>query len=174
MEFEIVSNEIKDKLREMYIKRFINTESDHYKNYIAILKEYPDGLCYDGYLWDTLKADYDKVERTIEQAISYLHNKNYVMVMWDIYSIKRVNDHKILSCDYPKGSIIKIDSNELCRYIESEWCDFHSSKGFLPEDIYIFDETMDWSVIFTHEGYDNFTNPELAEDVYIRICFVLD
>ena len=26
--------------------------------------------------------------------------------------------------------------------------------------------------IFTHEGWDSWTNPELDEDVYIRVCFL--
>lgn len=31
---------------------------------------------------------------------------------------------------------------------------------------------MSWYAIFTHEGWDQFTNPELDEDAYIRICFL--
>lgn len=35
-----------------------------------------------------------------------------------------------------------------------------------------FDDTMSWYVIFTHEGWDSYSKPELNEDEYIRICFL--
>ena len=51
-----------------------------------------------------------------------------------------------------------------------------SMSGFammgLPEDIYCFDESVSWYAIFTHEGWDGWTSPELDEDVYIRVCFL--
>ena len=47
---------------------------------------------------------------------------------------------------------------------------------WLPEDIYCFDESMEWYVIFIHEGWEKGwekpNDPELNEDDYIRICFL--
>jgi hypothetical protein len=173
--FTIVNKEKKKSLREEFIKKFVYTETDHYKKYIATLKEYPDGMCYDGYLWDSLKADHKQIERTMEQAIEYLKHKDNVFVMWDIYSRHRVYDNSKLATNYPKDTVIEINSLELCRLIETEWSNYLiDNVNCLPEDIYIYDEKLNWYVIFTHEGYDSYTNPDLGEDDYIRICFVYE
>jgi len=171
--FGIVNKEKKESLREEFIKRFVDTETDFYKKYINTLKEYSDGMCYDGYLWDSLKADYKQIERTMEQAIEYLKHKGNVFVMWDIYSQHRVYDNSKLAINYPKDTVIETNSLELCKLIEAEWGNYLiGDESFLPEDIYIYDEKLDWYVIFTHEGYDSYTNSDLGEDDYIRICFV--
>lgn len=174
MYFQIVTEDLKRDLRQKFINEFVNSDSEHFKKYIDTLKQYPDGLCYDGYLWDCLKIDYSLRETTMEQAILYLKNKSRVFVMWDIFSKYRVPIKRILSDDYPKDTIIEIDSLELCQVIQNEWCNQDVTKGkYLPEDIYVFDNTMNWYVVFTHEGYESSIKPELGEDDdYIRICFV--
>lgn len=174
MEFTIVPLGEKKALRRKFIDKFIDTEKEHYKKYISTLREYPDGMCYTGYLWDCLKADYKVVERNMEQAISYLLPKGNVFVMWDIFSKKRVFHNSKLSNNYAKDTVISVDSSELCKFIQSEWMDYFLNNIYLPEDIYVFDKSMEWYVIFTHEGYEKFIKPELGEDDYIRICFVYE
>jgi hypothetical protein len=175
LEYIIVNSNEKLNLRDQFIKNFINTEHEHYKKYIATLKEYSDGMCYDGYLWDALNEPYDITVRTQEKAIEYLMEKDTVFVMWDIYSNKKVRLNDKIRLNNPKDTIISVKAQKLCETIEYEWnIGWNLENRYLPEDIYIFDDTMKWCVIFTHEGDDNFTNPELDEDEYIRICFVID
>lgn len=175
MIFDIVPDNKKGKLRNSFVEAFVNTSTEYYKKYISNLKEYPDGLCYDGYLWDSLKVDYEQVESSMEDAIQYLKEKDTVYVMWDIYSLYRVAEYRILTNKYPKDTIIKTDSLELCKFILDEWkWEFASDNQYLPEDIYIFDETMKWFVIFTHETYDSSTKPDLDDNDYIRLCFLHD
>ena len=84
------------------------------------------------------------------------------------------------SLEYPKGTIISTQGSLLAQKIVDEWNDdFAAFKAdcicqglWLPEDIYCFDESMSWYAIFTHEGWDSLSNPELDEDAYIRICFL--
>jgi hypothetical protein len=172
--FKIVTDD-KSELRKNFIEKFVDTKKESYKKHIATLKEYPDGMCYDGYLWDSLKADYTLIERKMEQAITFLESKGKVFVMWDIFSKHRVPLNRIFSSKYPKDTLIEIDSLELSKFISREWReDYRSDEKYLPEDFYIFDNTMNWYVIFTHEGYDNIMNPDLDEEDYIRICFVYE
>lgn len=174
MKFQIVTND-KNELRKKFIHKFVDTNADNYKKDITTLKEYSDGMCYDGYLWDSLKADYTQIERTMEQAMAYLKNKGNVFVMWDIFSKQRVPLSRILSNKYPKDTLIEIDSLELSQFISREWSeDYRSDEKYLPEDIYIFDNAMNWYVIYTHEGYDNMMKSDLNEEDYTRICFVYE
>lgn len=175
MEYEIVPSPEKEVLREYFINAFVDTNNEYYKKYIATLKQYPDGLCYDGYLWDVLNEPYENCKVLQEEAISFLKNKTQVFVMWDIYSNSRVVMNDKIRLNNPKDCIISVDANELCDLILSEWSnDLSINDRYLPTDIYVFDDVMNWCVVFTHEGDDSFTNPSLEEDDYIRICFVID
>lgn len=181
MDFEIVPNEKAKVLRESFIQNFINTTSGHYKKHIAALIHYTDGMFYDGYLWECLQDNdnYQK-ECKMETAAEFLKNKKSVFVMWDLFSKERILDHRRFSLEYPKDIVISMHGNLLGQKIEEEWNNELAAWAdgcqcqdlWLPEDIYCFDESMDWYAIFTHEGRDHWTNPELDEDSYIRICFL--
>ena len=181
MEFKIVPPEKATALRKTFIQKFVNTTSDHYQKHISTLIQYTDGLYYDGYLWECLQGnDKYQLECSMDVAADFLKDKKNVFVMWDLFSKERVNDNKYFSLDYPKDTIISMQGDLLGQQVVTEW---HTEQSawrkncqpqnlWLPEDIYCFDECMDWYVIFTHEGWDSLTNPELDEDAYIRICFL--
>lgn len=123
-----------DTLRFEYIKNFINTSSLYYKENIERKILFSDGLCYTGYLWDCLLKPTVISEYKANQ---FLQGKRRIFIMWDIHSCER-----ILIPDYwkfPKTKIICTDA----------WME--SFKHNLPEDVYVFDDTFSWSVIFTHE-----------------------
>lgn len=123
-----------DKLRFNYTQKFVDTTKDYYIKLIEHKTQFSDGMCYVGYLWDCLKNP-----RVISEADAsrILHKKQNLYIMWDIHSCER-----ILIPDYwkyPKTSVL----------LTEMWSD--SFKENLPEDMYLFDETFSWSVIFTHE-----------------------
>lgn len=133
-------------IRANYINRFVDSSSEYFHKYIATTRQFRDGLCYHGYLWDSLKQR----ERVPESSIfdKNLLNEN-VYVLWDIHSAE-----KIFIEDYwkfPKESVLSGRYGDLLSGIE-----------YLPEDLYICDEQMNWSLILTHE-YDN-----AGERVYYR------
>lgn len=181
MEFEIISPEQAGKLRTGFIQRFVDTSSEHYQTYIASPVSCSDGLCYIGYLWDCLldNETYQK-ECDMETAAAFLKDKEAVFVMWDLFSRERVVDHRRFSLHYPKDTVICMRGQLLGQTVVEEWNaeqdawnnDCQVEDLWFPEDIYCFDESMSWYVIFTHEGWDHETNPELSEDAYIRICFL--
>ena len=180
MKFEILPTEQAVALRKAFIRRFVDTTSEHYQKHIATLSQDIDGFCYDGYLWDCLH-DNKMLEKEcrMEDAAAFLRDKKNVFFMWDLFSKERLSG-KRFSSEYPKAAVISIEGSLLSQIIVEEWNNEHDAwtSGFqcqglwLPEDIYCFDESVSWYAIFTHEGWDGWTNPELDEDVYIRVCFL--
>lgn len=143
----ILSNLKSDKLRTEYIQNFVDTRKDYFVELIERKTEFNDGLCYTGYLWDCLKNP-----RVISEseATRILREKENIYIMWDIHSCERIF---IPNCwKYPKTSVLSINS----------WSD--SLKSSLPEDIYIFDDTFRWSIIFTHETDEKNNNFCLCVD----------
>ena len=126
-----------DILRNEYISAFVNCDSPHYKKYIEQRRMFTDGMCYVGYLWDCL-LNMDVISEY--RAKMMLTEKRDVLIMWDIHSCERIFIPDYWK--YPKTSVL----------YAAEWSD--SLMSDLPEDLYLFDETFRWSVIFTHETND--------------------
>lgn len=130
----ILDSKESDVLRCNYIKNFVDTGSIYYKENIEQKTMFSDGLCYTGYLWDCLLNSSIILENKAEQL---LQEKRKIFIMWDIHSSDR-----ILIPDYwkfPKSKVLSADA----------WVE--KFKDDLPEDVYVFDDTFSWSVIYTHE-----------------------
>lgn len=130
----ILDSKKSDVLRGNYIRNFVDTASTYYKENIEQKTMFSDGLCYTGYLWDCLLKPSIILENKAEQI---LQEKRKIFIMWDIHSCDR-----ILVPDYwkfPKTKVLYADA----------WA--KTFKDDLPEDIYVFDGTFSWSVIYTHE-----------------------
>ena len=126
-----------DILRNEYISAFVNCDSPHYRKFIEQKRMFTDGMCYVGYLWDCL-LNMDVISEY--PAKMMLTEKRDVFIMWDIHSCERIFIPDYWK--YPKTSVL----------YAAEWSD--SLMSDLPEDLYLFDETFMWSVIFTHETND--------------------
>ena len=168
-------------MRKAFIQRFVDTASDHYQKHIAALVQYSDGFYYDGYLWDCLRDNKEwENECRMEEAAAFLSGKKNVFVMWDLFSKERRYGCKFCSLKYPADIVINIRGDCFARLVVEEWNREQAARKaacnceglWLPHDIYCFDESMSWYAIFTHEGWDSWTNPELDEDDYIRVCFL--
>lgn len=134
----ILNSTDSDVLRELYIDAFIDVSSDRYIHTIKNMTECTDGWCYTGYLWDCLKKPRLITERRLNQ---FVQKRKGIYIMWDIHSkdyIKIPNYWK-----YPKDSVIHLEewSKELVKT--------------MPEDIYVFDDTFNWSAIYTHEDINS-------------------
>lgn len=130
----VLDSKESDALRCKYIKEFVNTASSYYKENIERTTMFKDGSCYTGYLWDCFLNPSVISE---SEADRILGEKRKIYIMWDIHSCER-----IFIPDYwkfPKAKLLCADT----------WTE--TVKGDLPEDIYIFDDTFSWSVVYTHE-----------------------
>lgn len=137
---KILTQEESSKYRELYIAKFVNTSSEYYKKYILTYNQFIDGQCYTGFLWDVLYF-WEKIH--FKDINKYLPEKNKkVLAMWDIHS-----KEKILIENY-----WKFGKNDI---IEVNVCDLIKNLDYLPEDLYIFDHSLKWSIILTHETEGN-------------------
>ena len=93
---------------------------------------------HHNYLWEQLIQYNRKSERF---CWDYLKSKNDIYIMWDTLDNFEFKNDKYWK--YPRYSIVRITQKEL-----------YSSKDTFPEDIYIFDDSLEWTIIFTHEYLD--------------------
>ena len=124
-----------ETIRQLYIETFVDTEMDFYINNIQTLKEFSDGMRYTGYLWDCLKNAKSKSKFFCND---HLGRQGELYVFWDLHSKDRIFIENYWK--YPIDSVLRMNYDEL-RKLEND----------LPEDIYIFDDTFEWSIAYTHE-----------------------
>lgn len=133
---EIMTGETAARIREAYIRRFVDTTAAYYITNIQHRTPCSDGMCYSGYLWDCFRKPRPMSR---EACLAYLSGaSDTCYVFWDIHSKDR-----ILIPDYwkyPKDAVLRVTPDELL-----------ARMADLPEDIYIFDDTYSWSIALTHE-----------------------
>lgn len=123
------------KLRNDFISKFVDVQSEYFKKHILSKKQYADGICYSGYLWDCLSECTLISENDIRQISNGIEK---VFVMWDVHSCEKISITHYWR--FGKDSVL---SGGFQTFLEGEM--------YLPEDIYFFDESMTWCLIKTHE-----------------------
>ena len=148
-------------LGEAFRKRFVmswETFQMKHKDWIA---EMGRGNCpidrkwYDqSYMWDRMDATYPGL--SMEEALSYLRkHSGRVFFLTEKDEIDFFQGRKTID------SIAEADANSLADQIESDWYESYRlaeqdmySPNALPDDLYVFDSSMKWCVVFTHETVD--------------------
>lgn len=161
---KIIDSGKADELRAAFTKSFVDTSTDYYK---ALEKVKTADIVHDyvhRYLRDTLyRGSTDVIP--FRSAIETIREKNHVYSMWDIRPEKVIcasdPDHDPLKPHYlelyKSDTVIEWDADELAALLETELGDYNGAgyvNSTLPEDIYIFDSSFEWSVIFTHSEID--------------------
>jgi hypothetical protein len=124
-------------LRQAYLDAFVDTQCDHYAKYIRTERTFSDGRHYEGYIWDCLRQP---------KRITFKHFTNAVVrfdqvfVFADDHSRDRVVGAALWS--YDALSVARFQPDMLLRCLPT-----------LPEDIYVFDASISWTLILTH-AYD--------------------
>ena len=131
----IIRGEEQEKIRDMYYSSFVDTGRDNYRRYIEVKHMYSDGYCYNGYLWDNLINPILMKECSLAATVKKLKG---IYVLWDIHSCERIFIEDYWK--FGKENILLLDGDVLMQ-----------STHLLPEDIYIFDESYAWTIVFTHE-----------------------
>jgi hypothetical protein len=121
--------------RRAYLDAFIDTGSEHYQRYIASPRQFSDGLHYTGYLWDCLRSP---SRITIQRFSHEVIRHPELFVLADDHSRDRIPGAPLWP--YPAYSVARFEPQVLLGSLDS-----------LPEDIYIFDSSMAWTLILTHE-----------------------
>ena len=121
--------------RQAYLDAFVDTTSEHYNRYIASLRQFSDGVHYEGYLWDCLRSP---TRITVERFRHEVIRHPEVFVLADDHSRDRIPGAPLWP--YPPYSVARFQPQTLLESLDT-----------LPEDIYVFDSSVSWTLVFTHE-----------------------
>lgn len=160
MEFKVVEAKLAEQLREKFIERFVDTEGERFHDYYDESDKY-----VRHFLWDHLKRSFEVC--TQEQAAEYLQNRGDVYFMWDFWREGTV------FADKYRGAVIMANGGDVGRLAIDEWNaeieaekhDCYIEYPQLPSDIYVFDDSFSWYVVFTHE----FNDCDKLDDI-VRFC----
>lgn len=122
-------------IRNKYIDKFIDIQSEYYQKYIKKKVMHSDGLCYEGYLWDCLR---NPTKIKMDDILSYSSKLDIIMVFWDIHSKDKILINNYWKFD--KDAILQLNYKMLI-----------DNLNYFPEDIYLFDIEYSFSLIITHE-----------------------
>ena len=172
-------------LREAFINAFVDTSTDCYKELAKIkpsdyYKQLEKGT-FDitdphgvRYMYDTLHRDTYTIV-PFDRALQAVAEKPCVYSMWDIDPPVLYNGDPPRVADtqphylelYKPDTVIQWETDELAPLLEKELGDYKTTDylhNTLPEDIYIFDDSFQWCVIFTHSP--------TREDYEERLCVI--
>jgi hypothetical protein len=132
---QILSPEDSAIWRQAYLEAFVDTTSGHYQRYIASPRQFSDGIHYEGYIWECLRSP---SRITIQRFRLEVVRHSEVFVMADDRSRDRIPGAQLWP--YPPYSVARFEPRHLLESLES-----------LPEDIYVFDPSVSWTLVLTHE-----------------------
>jgi hypothetical protein len=135
LEPEVLSAAESALWRDAYLKAFVDMSCDYYKWYIARPRQFSDGVHHEGNLWDCLRG---AQQITVQRFRSEVARHHEVFVIADDHSRDRVMGPPLWP--YAPNSVARFKAPALLQ-----------SLGLLPEDIYVFDESVSWTLVLTHE-----------------------
>ena len=172
--------EAADELRERFMKRFILSWEEFQRQYRPLIAKraktrYPiDFKWYqDSYLWD--KADRNFQNLSFADALTFLQQRSgKVLFMGEKGKCTTCWDKQI------QDSVGEADTRELAAKIQKEWFDsytlspgWYDPDAFLTDDLYVFDLSMQWCVMFTHETTLDEPYPEDSiQEAESRLCLI--
>lgn len=151
------------------------------KDFIASMeaKNHPVDLAFyeQSLFWDRIHSSFPRV--SMAEALAFLREHR-----GPVYFLGEKGD-----IDYHRGRrvidfIAEADAQALANRIDQEWYDtyrlamegMYDPTHFLPGDLYVFDASMKWCVVFTHETTDwdsELEDPmKAAQSRYCIICRV--
>lgn len=173
--YERLSKDESLKIRQKFIDSFVDVNKEWYIKYIKPLKAddvwQGFGHCHS-YLWSCLKDGGDKLvkQSVITEYLSRLGDKE-LYVMFDVYPKEHIlpdgykNFHPSYTKLFPSDTVLKMSADEFLKVLINDM-----SSGvydqFFGEDIYAFDESLEWFAATTHEFFED--EQGVAAD---RICF---
>lgn len=132
---EILSPDDSAIWRLAYLDGFVDTTSEHYVRYIASPRQFSDGIHYEGYIWDCLRSP---ARISFQRFCLEVSRHSELLVMADDHSRDRVVGAPLWP--FPPQSVARFEPQKLS-----------NSLSILPEDIYVFDSSVSWTLVLTHE-----------------------
>ncbi len=168
-------------LRARFIDAFVDTSTDYFRELIKVKPTdvvYTSDLIVNRYMWDILSpGSYTVVP--YHRCIETIAEKKRVYSLWDIRPRKVVytkypelwtTTPRYLEL-YPSDVVIEWDTGELLSLLKVELEDYAATSLdiTLPEDLYIFDDSFSWCVIFTHESTQELV-PGIKGERFCILC----
>ncbi len=156
--FKFVPKDKGNELRQAFIQKYVNTETECYTHIKNIDTEaIVENQTYF-YLRDTL-LDEKKYVVPYEDALSWLSKEKIkVYIMWDISSrfsegFENEDEKLLIKRQYMCNTVLEMTSFEVSKMIEesndeSKYICY--SDRVIPEDVYVFDEKLTFYFAFTH------------------------
>ena len=112
-----------------------------------------DGWYRQAFLWEKLSPDIKTVD--FATALSLLRQREGRVLFMSESEQSGHDGGMILHGRVVYDYVAMVDGRELADLVEYEWDHggllFHEGKLTLPEDLYVFDTSLQWVIIFTHE-----------------------
>ena len=173
MKIELLKNP--EMIRKRFIDRFLEDRDRFqitHQEFIGQLKEF-DQWFDQSYMWDRLPHDVPVV--TISQALELLKSRKGDVLFMSECEGFHATCHLPINGENVEGFVAKADPKELADRIAYEWYEgwklLQENRYLpetLPEDLYVFDETYDWMIVFTHET--DWDSDDTEEGLETRFC----
>ena len=182
MNIEILENS--GELRKSFIDRYVLTWNDfqvEYKEFIDEMSSKNQVVDIDfynrSYLWDRISPKYPRV--SFKEALDLLSNVDGDVFFMSEDENVPCSAELLYGEDEIRSFVAKASAKELAELIEKEWFeaykfmerDLFVTDQILPEDLYVFDSSMRWFVIFTHETTD-WQTEDLMKEAESRYCII--
>lgn len=169
-----------EKAREQFIEAFVLTREEFRTvcpDMVSLSERTHQDfdVWYDSaYLWDKMSPDMPAV--TFREALRLLRTRQGTVLMMSETELSGhqggLIHHGRCVFDY----VAMVDAQELADCIAKEWYECQRSaaddgcpsEAILPEDLYVFDTSLDWVIVFTHEI--NPLQDSTAKDAESRFC----
>ena len=131
----------------------------------------------NSYLWDRIPSKYPSV--SFREALDFLSNIEGDVIFISEDDNVQCSAELFIDGNKIRSFVAKSNAKELAKLIEKEWFEtyilgeqgMYNPNPILPEDLYVFDSSMSWFVVFTHETTDWETEDSMKE-AESRYCII--
>ena len=164
-----------EEIRRSFIDRFVMSWDEFKVKHNASAHHLGIDWFEKSYLWDRFHLGFPIVSFSSALAALKEHTESvWIMSEDNIHHLGELfyNDKKYTNF------VAQVNANDLANLIENEWDSWYDSEediyftshaptqSILPEDLYVFDESMKWFITFTHES------AYIDPPTYIRHCIM--
>ena len=164
---DILLLENSDEIRQRFIDRFVYSWDEFQVEQKRFIDECAKNKCIidinwynQAYLWDRLNCT-DSVA-SFDSALEALKSHSDRVLIMSEDETHRYPGVLFYQNAKIKNFVARVNAEQLAKLIEDEWYgvyrmaeqNMYNPNPILPEDLYIFDESMKWLIVFTHETMD--------------------